>query len=368
MEYEMIRGPFMLIETVAMLYKYVNGISFQSVTNKQKFFMDSATFEVQTRKMKRLQEIMEELCAELNPEDELLQWYFSRKGTEREYMSLASLMVNSFCTLKKPDYRENVEEILTLWDNLQQEGYWISSWGGFSFSNGKDCPGDLFEQVRRLNFPGDFLMKIYGTFRDFKTSFRTLTDYMAPLAEKLEKIYRQEDWLFQVTEEYWQAAFEKLSPLQFVANFAGEEFRQGAGEKTVIAVSLMNTHQLLLEMEGHSPLHLKYNMLCIGGAIPYNSSSRSKGGDLETLSTILKAFSDKRRLEILRRLSRGASYGLELADLMGMDSGNMSRTLAQLHSYGFLREEKDRLRVYYRTDRDVIHNFLELVETAICDP
>ncbi len=357
----------MLLETVAMLYKYVNGISFQSVANKQKFFMDSATFEIQVRKMRRLQEIMEEVCAELDPETPLLQWYFSREGVSRDYMCLAQLMVDSFCTLKKPDYRENVEEILTAWSRLQEEGYWLSPWAGFSFTREPGCPGDLFEQVRRLPYPGDFLMKIYGAFRDFAANLKTLTDYMEPIARKLEQIYQREAWMFQVTEDYWKAAFEKQPPIAFVANFAGEEFCRGAGERTVIAVSLMNTHQLLLEMEKNSPMGLEYNMLYIGGGIPYNSSAKGKGGDLETLSTILKAFGDKRRLEILQRLSRQASYGLELADAMGMDSGNMSRTLAQLHSYGFLREEKDRLRVYYRTDREVIHNFLELVEDTICD-
>ena len=48
-----------------------------------------------------------------------------------------------------------------------------------------------------------------------------------------------------------------------------------------------------------------------------------------------------------------------------MDSGHMSRILSQMHGYGFLREEKDRQRVYYRTDPEAIHNFLEMVEDTI---
>ena len=55
----------------------------------------------------------------------------------------------------------------------------------------------------------------------------------------------------------------------------------------------------------------------------------------------------------------------ELAEELGMDSGHMSRILGQMHGYGFLREEKDRLRVYYQTDREAIHNFLEMVENTI---
>ena len=39
MGYEIVRGPFLLMETVAMLHKYVNGISFQAAISRQRFFM-----------------------------------------------------------------------------------------------------------------------------------------------------------------------------------------------------------------------------------------------------------------------------------------------------------------------------------------
>jgi DNA-binding transcriptional ArsR family regulator len=115
----------------------------------------------------------------------------------------------------------------------------------------------------------------------------------------------------------------------------------------------------------HSPLALDYNILYIGSAIPANGMPRSRGGDVVTVGNMLKCIGDKKRLEILRRLSAEPSYGLELAEIMGVDSGHMSRILSQMHSYGFLREDKDRQRVYYRTDREAIHNFLELVEDTI---
>ena len=107
------------------------------------------------------------------------------------------------------------------------------------------------------------------------------------------------------------------------------------------------------------------NILYIGSAIPANGLPRNRGGDVATVGNMLKCIADKKRLEILRRLSAQPSYGLELAEIMGVDSGHMSRILSQMHGYGFLREDKDRLRVYYRTDPEAIHNFLELVEDTI---
>ena len=73
----------------------------------------------------------------------------------------------------------------------------------------------------------------------------------------------------------------------------------------------------------------------------------------------------KKRLEILQRLSKKRSYCHELADQMGLDPGHMSRNLSVLHSYGFLRQERESLKNYYRTDPEAIRNFLKVVETTI---
>ena len=127
----------------------------------------------------------------------------------------------------------------------------------------------------------------------------------------------------------------------------------------------MMDSDLLTAVAANSPLALDHNILYIGSAIPGNGLPRSRGGDVETVGNMLKCIGDKKRLEILRRLSNSPSYGLELAEIMGMDSGHMSRILSQMHSFGFLQEDKDRLRVYYRTDREAIHTFLEMVENTI---
>ena len=69
MGYEIVGGPFLLMETVAMLHKYVNGISFQAAISRQRFFMGNPDYQAQSAKMSRLQAIMEELCAELDTTD-----------------------------------------------------------------------------------------------------------------------------------------------------------------------------------------------------------------------------------------------------------------------------------------------------------
>ena len=56
MSYEIIRGPFILMETVEMLYKYVNNISFLNIASRLRLLRGGMDAEMQ-RRMERLQKL-----------------------------------------------------------------------------------------------------------------------------------------------------------------------------------------------------------------------------------------------------------------------------------------------------------------------
>ena len=368
MGYKIIRGPFLLMETVAMLHKYINGIGYQSAISRQRFFMSKGDYLIQCERMSLLQSITEELCAGLDTQAPRLRHYFVSAGEEPDSVCLAQLMTHPFCTLRQPGLRENAKEICGIWQDLQDRGYWLTSRNGenmvFAFTNDPGCPGDLFMQIKAMRFPGEFQMKMYECFRDFERSMDELVELIEPYARKLEIRLSQERSLFEDMERYWDDVFRESSLEHFVTTFTSQAFLDKMSENTRVAVLMMDS-DLLTAVAARSPLALDCNILFIGSAIPANGLPRRRGGDLETVGNMLKCIGDKKRLEILRRLSDQSSYGLELAEIMGVDSGHMSRILSQMHGYGFLREDKDRLRVYYRTDREAIHNFLEMVEDTI---
>ena len=368
MGYEIVRGPFLLMETVAMLHKYVNGLSFQSAISRQRFFMSTQDYLAQSENMRRLQQMMEHICKDLDRNSPRFRHYFACAGEDPESVCLAHLMIHPFCTLREPELRKNAAEICKIWQDLQQRGYWLTSRNEenmvFAFTNDPGCPGDLFMQIKALRFPGHFQMKMYESFRNFDQSMEELVELIEPYARSLQSHFRREQGLFREAERYWDEAFQKTSLVDFTATFANEAFLAKMSSHTRVAVLMMDSG-LLTAVAAHSPLELEYNILYLGSAIPANGMPRSRGGDVVTVGNMLKCIGDKKRLEILRRLSAEPSYGLELAEIMGVDSGHMSRILSQMHSYGFLREDKDRQRVYYRTDREAIHNFLELVEDTI---
>ena len=61
MSYEIIRGPFILMETVEMLYKYVNNISFLNIASRLRLLRGGMDAEMQ-RRMERLQKLTQEVC------------------------------------------------------------------------------------------------------------------------------------------------------------------------------------------------------------------------------------------------------------------------------------------------------------------
>ena len=159
MGYEIVHGPFLLMETVAMLHKYINGISFQSAISRQRFFMSGPAYVEQSKKMSRLQSLMEELCAGMDVQDPRLRHYFLSAGEDPESVCLAQLMTHPFCTLREPGLRENAAEICGIWRNLQQRGYWLTSRNEenmvFAFTNDPGCPGDQGYAIPRCLPDGD---------------------------------------------------------------------------------------------------------------------------------------------------------------------------------------------------------------------
>ena len=72
MSYEIIRGPFILMETVEMLYKYVNNISFLNIASRLRLLRGGMDAEMQ-RRMERLQKLTQEVCGGLDPNDPVLR-------------------------------------------------------------------------------------------------------------------------------------------------------------------------------------------------------------------------------------------------------------------------------------------------------
>lgn len=365
MEYQFIQEPLMLQETAAMLFKFVNGISFKELLVRKKFIMSNEVTASVTRRMEGLQRIMEDICGNLDPQEPRLQRFFAKAPVENADLYLAQLMTMSFCRIHYPGLRENAAEICQFWRESQESGAWLDpqSWHTLLLTEEPGKPGDLFEQICRLSYPPEFQLKLYGALREFDKTMEELVELMEPVARELETRFRQESWLQQETVEYWQGVFQKTSPKEVAKEILGYDSVPGNPGKTYVVPMYMNSSFVAFgeDQQGQE----RFNLLILGSGATAGSRLQQQSSVLDGLSAALKAIGDRKRLEILCRLSKGRSYCHELADAMGIDSGNMSRHLALLNSYGLLRQEREPMINYYETNKEALHELLQLVESTI---
>ena len=81
MDYAFIRKPYILFETVEMLYRFVNGISFRSLLSLRLAAEDTAEGDRMVRQVEQLQEILEETCRGLDPQSPALRRFLARVDT-----------------------------------------------------------------------------------------------------------------------------------------------------------------------------------------------------------------------------------------------------------------------------------------------
>lgn len=361
MGFEIIRSPYILYETVEMLYKFVNGISFRSMLSLRP---DNGEGERAVRRAEQLQQILEETCRGLDPQDPLLRRFFGRVDTrdKQEGTCLARFLTFSFFSLRETDFQKNLEQLRANWWHLQKKGAWIQGYSimGLDFSYGNGCPGDLLEQVCGLELPPEFQLNLCRMLRNFDKSLDELAELIRPIARRLEETIRQADWILDEKVAYWKSS--AVTPLDYVAETVGRDLTFGAEEHTTVAIFAMSHNFLLFK---NSELTEGQNYLYIGCGVSAKSQRRDSSLTYEMLSLSLKALSDKKRLELLGRLNKDRAYSHELAEAMGMDPSNMSRNLALLCSYGFLKQEREGQKNYYQTDREAVRHFLRQLERVL---
>lgn len=366
MSFQIVRKQYLLYETIELLYKYVNGISYRSVLSMQLATQSAVEPDRAIRQTEEMQSVMEEVCHGLTPQDPQLCRFFSKvsTGDKQEGTCLARLLVFSFFTLKKTNFWENIEEIRKNWWYLQQKGAWIQNYNimGLDFTFGGCCPGDFFEQVCALNLPAEFQITLCKALRNFDETLDELAQLIAPVAQRLKTAIQKLDWLLEEKLAYWEKS--EVSPLDYIENAVEQKLFDREKEQITVAIFIMNNNFLMYKQ---SDMEENQSYLYLGNGASVERRRRDQNMTYEMFSQALKALSDKKRLEILGRLCKGRAYSLELSEAVGMDPSNMSRSLTLLCSYGFLHQKKEGQKNYYEADREVLTQFLRQLESVLLD-
>jgi len=203
-------------------------------------------------------------------------------------------------------------------------------------------------------------MTLYGAFQNFDRTLDEMAALLFPIAQRLGEALHQADWIVDEMVRYWEKASD--DPLNFFSTQLQWPQENQEPERIILAVSTMNYNYVLCNS---SERHPRECYLYIGCGANMSQKYHRQSVSYESLSRALKALGDKKRLEILDKLKNGRAYGHELAESMDIDPSYMSRTLALLCNYGFLRQEREAQRNYYQTDLDVVRIFLRQLERLL---
>ena len=369
MEYEIIREPFLFMETMDLLYKHVNRISFASLWVRNHEPSGTDREKMMGQRLELLQNIMDEVCVNLDGSTPALRYFFEETNKEpsNSQIFLAKYMISAFMDFRRPGFDETIRDILLEWQTMREKGAWLYADGdaGLQYTTMPGSPGNLFEQIYVLNLPAEFRLNLYGALHNFPETLQKLENLMRPVADKLQQVLARYNMDVGKMAEYWVNT--RLEPLEFLKYAMGEESIAGAGNRLRLGISLINVNRITYNMEYGPGRTRDYSYMYIGCGISVASQRREHYVALDEMSTILRGLSERKRLEVLRQLAKKRLYGLELAEIMNMDRGNLSRLLSVLHEQGFLHQEKENQRTYYRADREGMQKFFDRVVSILFD-
>ena len=365
--HHIIRKPFMLLETVSMLYKYINRQMADQPKRRNLSAFDESYLRMRQKRAERIQQMIDTVCHDIKRDEPEFQRFFSTVECGCEHTCLAVILTFSFATVAtEPDFRSQVEAICAVWQDIQKRGLWISNSSAVAllFSSAQDCPGDLIRQIKSLNYSSDFRIELIDTLMHFEDSLHRLADLIEPYAHRLEQIFRDDPQPWDEIWDYWEGETRDLPPKALLRMFNRESSEDEADE-TQLIVTLMNTNILATLDARNSIRVMPHNTMVIGSMISTRSVAVRTSAELDSVCPALKCLADRKRLEMLRYLAKERSYGLALAESIGMDPGHVSRNLGMMYNCGFIQQERGTLRTYYKANRQALHDFLMRVEEAI---
>lgn len=192
MEEQMERRPLILYETIEMLYKYINGISFHDIAESMSRLYGDVFPGVFVQKLDCLERITQEVCSGLQVQNRQMQRFFRRFETDaiRDNLCLAKVMTLSFFLYDHPELEKEAEALKRYWAGMRQEGFQIVavSMSGLEFRPLE--PGqrrkDLVEQLCELDYPAEYRMELLWMLTHFDTCMDTLVQLISPYAQRLQ--------------------------------------------------------------------------------------------------------------------------------------------------------------------------------------
>ena len=342
--------PCWLLEAAELVYGLVNQIPVEKLAG-------SGPYCIPPDQVRRIQA---EVCAGLNPLDEVIQFYFRGvplEGVPDRLSCLGCTLLYSFLEIDHPQPEEYVHALEADWHSLCQYGFHVEGINGFSLSFDPAPAGKLFSLAREmedLRIPSLYRMQLLEVFSNFNRHVEQVVEVLRPVASMLPHYLAP--WTRQIPDlaEQWNAYFQGNSAKEFFLRRA--QIQNCEFLELKLAFRFFSTYGSpgkFLGEERRLLFHMGVNME------PGLGNAGQAQAPEEWELTALRLMANVSRMEMLRAMAERPMSGQELAQKLNLNSGSVFRDLNSLYNARLLLMESSGGRNCYRTNLPVVRNMME---------
>lgn len=309
--------PHMLLETVELLYAYVNELPVEALTVEQPYCIPAQA----------MLRMMDDVCAGLSRQDPQLLFFFEKTellNETREGTCIARNMVYSSVDLSCFSLEDMALGGCRRWHSFMEAGeYPVSIDRCVVACSGRGEAASLAESLESLPVEQNYRLKLGKALENFDESMIQLVQLISPVAQKLAPYLEQQaaktEPLFHEWEEFfsevdWQKWMEKHCLLSV----------QSVCASVHIAASYIGAKSSRFELDDRT------NQLSLLLSVGYSPARKSGAMTEEWEITALRLLGSPVRMRMIRALREQPMSTRELARKLGLHLGPTGRDISSM--------------------------------------
>lgn len=348
------REPSMLYETLELIYAWVNGLPPETLTVEAPYCIPAAD----------VARILEDACADLEPQEPGLWQYFGRHpilDESEQFTCLAFCMVYWFMSLDVPELAGQIDSTRAAWERIRRRPINIRAINRFSMDI-EALPvgptGSLASELRKLPVEEDFFLSLLETFSDYSYHMARLREMILPVARRLRPLLEPFVAQAEPLREAWRQFFQETPLADFVAKRTGT-IPEKPFDQVCICLRYLGCRYTPIQVDEERNSFWMH----LGVAVqPALQQARRRLGPNEQDLAALRLLGDKSRSEMVQALMGAPMSMQELATFLSLNPGTVFRNLNSLTNTGLLIKEIRGDRYYYHANfsyiQEIFRNML----------
>lgn len=351
MKIQVVSAPCYLLETVELIYAFVNGIPAEELTGP-------GPYCIPAREVRRM---MDTACAGLALQNPTLQFFFKKEALcddSREFTCIARNIAYFVATFSCKTISEAFSFLRKSWRTILQEHSYPTSIGRYTFDCGwqdesESESANLELGVNQLLISSEYREKLLGVLKNFDYYTQLLEELIAPVNKRLELM--MVPWVkhSEPLRQSWNAYFAQPdlpALLQRKWKFASKEPIEG-GFATLRYFDAKLQMLELGTLEQKSVIYIHIGVNC---TTDLNDEEEFAPWEIQAMRLLGSAA----RIKLLKAIRSQPMSTRELAQNLGMNLGSVGRDVSSLLSAGLLIVEVDDDRRRYRINATALDTII----------